>query len=237
MNDWFRGVDGRLRRGAGRGAGLQGAGRQGRAALHPDRGQRRACCPTCWICATPRGWTSSICRIWSMPGAATSTAARIPPTPAPASAMDLLIDRAWVAVAEDQPLEIVTGNNDADAVYFLRWVERELRRREGRACPRASGSLGRQFLGPRRRQHRPAGPGASRYLLVRLHRGLGQGARRSRRSGPAPTPMLATLRQRPRPLEGPLRRLRLSGGLRRQYPHPRAAGHAAIPGPRIRPAI
>ncbi len=37
-------------------------------------------------------------------------------------AMDQLIDRAWVAVAEDQPLEIVTGNNDADAVYFLRWV-------------------------------------------------------------------------------------------------------------------
>jgi MoaA/NifB/PqqE/SkfB family radical SAM enzyme len=27
-------------------------------------------------------------------------------------------------VAEDQPLEIVTGNNDADAVWFLRWVER-----------------------------------------------------------------------------------------------------------------
>jgi heme d1 biosynthesis radical SAM protein NirJ len=39
-------------------------------------------------------------------------------------AMDLLIDRAWVAAAEDLPLEIVTGNNDADAVYFLRWAER-----------------------------------------------------------------------------------------------------------------
>ena len=39
-------------------------------------------------------------------------------------AMDILIDRAWTAVAEDQPLEIVTGNNDADAVWFLRWVER-----------------------------------------------------------------------------------------------------------------
>jgi heme d1 biosynthesis radical SAM protein NirJ len=39
-------------------------------------------------------------------------------------AMDLLIDRAWIAAAEDMPLEIVTGNNDADAVYFLRWVER-----------------------------------------------------------------------------------------------------------------
>lgn len=39
-------------------------------------------------------------------------------------ALDHLIDRAWVAVAEDQPLEIVTGNNDADAVYFLAWVAR-----------------------------------------------------------------------------------------------------------------
>jgi heme d1 biosynthesis radical SAM protein NirJ len=38
-------------------------------------------------------------------------------------AMNLLIDRAWIAAAEDVPLEIVTGNNDADAVYFLRWAE------------------------------------------------------------------------------------------------------------------
>ena len=38
-------------------------------------------------------------------------------------AMDLLIDRAWIAAAEDMPLEIVTGNNDGDAVYFLRWAE------------------------------------------------------------------------------------------------------------------
>ena len=37
-------------------------------------------------------------------------------------AMDILIDRAWGAVTEDKPLEIVTGNNDADAVYFMKWV-------------------------------------------------------------------------------------------------------------------
>ncbi len=42
------------------------------------------------------------------------------------AAMDLLIDRAWAAVAEGRPLEIVTGNNDADAVYLLRWIERHL---------------------------------------------------------------------------------------------------------------
>lgn len=39
-------------------------------------------------------------------------------------ALDQLIDRAWVAAAEDMPLDIVTGNNDADAVYLMRWAER-----------------------------------------------------------------------------------------------------------------
>ena len=39
-------------------------------------------------------------------------------------AMHTLIDRAWIAAAEGMPLEVVTGNNDADAVYFLRWAER-----------------------------------------------------------------------------------------------------------------
>ena len=40
------------------------------------------------------------------------------------AAMDLLLDRAWVAAAKHMPFDIVTGNNDADAVYFLKWVER-----------------------------------------------------------------------------------------------------------------
>ncbi|HAW47883.1 MAG TPA: heme d1 biosynthesis radical SAM protein NirJ [Roseovarius sp.] len=40
------------------------------------------------------------------------------------AALDALIDRAWVAAAESAPLDIVTGNNDADAVYLLRWAER-----------------------------------------------------------------------------------------------------------------
>ncbi|MRU15777.1 heme d1 biosynthesis radical SAM protein NirJ [Roseovarius sp. A21] len=39
-------------------------------------------------------------------------------------ALEQLIDRAWVAAAEDMPLDIVTGNNDADAVYLMRWAER-----------------------------------------------------------------------------------------------------------------
>mgnify|MGYP000991729317 CR=1 FL=1 len=42
------------------------------------------------------------------------------------AAIDFLIDRAWIAAAEGQPLEIVTGNNDADAVYFLHWIQRHL---------------------------------------------------------------------------------------------------------------
>lgn len=40
-------------------------------------------------------------------------------------AMDVLLARAWDAVSNGRPLEIVTGNNDADAVYFLSWVDRE----------------------------------------------------------------------------------------------------------------
>jgi len=38
-------------------------------------------------------------------------------------AMDLLLERAWKGVSGGRPLDIVTGNNDADAVYFLNWVQ------------------------------------------------------------------------------------------------------------------
>ncbi|MDA5092810.1 heme d1 biosynthesis radical SAM protein NirJ [Aliiroseovarius sp. KMU-50] len=37
--------------------------------------------------------------------------------------LDLLLERAWAAASEDKPLDIVTGNNDADAGYFLQWAE------------------------------------------------------------------------------------------------------------------
>ena len=37
-------------------------------------------------------------------------------------AMDFLIDRAWAAVQAGRSLEIVTGNNDADAVWLLNWA-------------------------------------------------------------------------------------------------------------------
>jgi len=39
-------------------------------------------------------------------------------------AMDLLIDRCWAAIQAGTPAEFVTGNNDADGVYLLRWVEK-----------------------------------------------------------------------------------------------------------------
>ena len=38
-------------------------------------------------------------------------------------AMDLLLERAWQAVSGGRRLDIVTGNNDADAGYFLHWAE------------------------------------------------------------------------------------------------------------------
>jgi len=116
-------------------------------------------------------------------------------------AMDQLIDRAWVAVAEDQPLEIVTGNNDADAVYFLRWVERNFD--AGRAAHVAahlaawggnSSGLGVANIDPQGKVH----PDTywSDYTVGSVKETpfstLWTGA----------DPMLATLRQRPRPLKG-----------------------------------
>ncbi|WP_296764223.1 heme d1 biosynthesis radical SAM protein NirJ [Sediminimonas sp.] len=40
------------------------------------------------------------------------------------AALDTLIARGWQAATGQAPLDIVTGNNDADAVYLLRWAER-----------------------------------------------------------------------------------------------------------------
>jgi heme d1 biosynthesis radical SAM protein NirJ len=41
-------------------------------------------------------------------------------------AMDLLLDRAWSAAVEGLDEEYVTGNNDADGPYLLRWLEKRL---------------------------------------------------------------------------------------------------------------
>jgi radical SAM protein with 4Fe4S-binding SPASM domain len=45
--------------------------------------------------------------------------------------MDLVIDRCRRHVAVGRGTEFVTGNNDADGVYFLRWVERHHPERAG----------------------------------------------------------------------------------------------------------
>lgn len=42
--------------------------------------------------------------------------------PVTRTAMDLLIETAWQAARSGHDLDIVTGNNDADAVYFLGWA-------------------------------------------------------------------------------------------------------------------
>ncbi|MBL9072854.1 heme d1 biosynthesis radical SAM protein NirJ [Tabrizicola sp.] len=116
-------------------------------------------------------------------------------------AMDQLIDRAWVAVAEDQPLEIVTGNNDADAVWFLRWVERNFPSQRAAHVARHleawggnSSGLGVANIDPQGKVH----PDTywSDYTVGSVKdtpfSALWTG----------PDPMLATLRQRPRPLKG-----------------------------------
>jgi Fe-coproporphyrin III synthase len=44
--------------------------------------------------------------------------------------MDLLFERCWQHVTAGRPTEFVTGNNDADGVYFLHWVQRHFPERE-----------------------------------------------------------------------------------------------------------
>ncbi|MDT8345496.1 MAG: heme d1 biosynthesis radical SAM protein NirJ [Thermohalobaculum sp.] len=116
-------------------------------------------------------------------------------------AMDLLIDRAWVAAAEGQPLEIVTGNNDADAVYFLRWVEANFSAekvahlcRHLQAWGGNSSGVGVGNIDPQGNVH----PDTywSDYTIGNVR----QAPFSALWTGP--DPMLAELRKRPRPLKG-----------------------------------
>jgi Fe-coproporphyrin III synthase len=116
-------------------------------------------------------------------------------------AMDLLIDRAWAAVTAGQPLEVVTGNNDADAVWFLAWVERNFPAEKTAhvaqhltAWGGNSSGLGVANIDPQGKVH--ADTYWSDYTVGSV------------KDTPFSTlwtgedPMLATLRQRPRPLKG-----------------------------------
>lgn len=40
------------------------------------------------------------------------------------AAMDMLFERCWAGVQKGEAKEFTTGNNDADGVYFLHWVQR-----------------------------------------------------------------------------------------------------------------
>jgi Fe-coproporphyrin III synthase len=119
-------------------------------------------------------------------------------------AMDVLIDRAWVAVAEDQPLEIVTGNNDADAVWFLRWVERNFPSHRAahvahvaqhlEAWGGNSSGLGVANIDPQGKVH------PDTYWSDYTVGSVKETPFSALWTGP--DAMLATLRQRPRPLKG-----------------------------------
>jgi heme d1 biosynthesis radical SAM protein NirJ len=116
-------------------------------------------------------------------------------------AMNFLIDHAWKAIDRGAPLEIVTGNNDADAVWFLRWAERHFDaarvahlRAHLEAWGGNSSGVGVANIDPQGRVH----PDTywSDYTIGNVRTlpfsalWTGQDA------------MLALLRQRPRPLKG-----------------------------------
>ena len=116
-------------------------------------------------------------------------------------AMDLVLDRAWDAVANGRPLEIVTGNNDADAVWFLRWAESRFPadrvahvRDHLEAWGGNSSGLGVANIDPQGKVH----PDTywSDYTVGSVKE------RPFSAWWTGDDPMLATLRTRPRPLKG-----------------------------------
>lgn len=116
-------------------------------------------------------------------------------------AMDALIERAWIAVAEDEPLEIVTGNNDADAVYFLQWARKHFDQdriahveEHLRAWGGNSSGLGVANIAPTGAVH------PDTYWSDYTVGNVKQTPFTQLWTGD--DPMLATLRQRPRPLKG-----------------------------------
>ena len=70
--------------------------------------------------------------------------------------MDLLFETSyeWLKAGKDR--EFVTGNNDADAVYFLHWVARHFPDK-ARAYQSQTGTMGRQCLRRQCRQYRQSG--------------------------------------------------------------------------------
>ncbi|MEX3007858.1 heme d1 biosynthesis radical SAM protein NirJ [Hoeflea sp. TYP-13] len=117
------------------------------------------------------------------------------------AAMDLLISRAWKAADEGRPLDIVTGNNDADAVYFLQWAQKRFTnqqidhlRAHLEAWGGNSAGVGVANIDPQGNVH----PDTywSDYTIGSVKE------RRFSELWTGDDPMLAALRLRPRPLKG-----------------------------------
>ena len=117
------------------------------------------------------------------------------------AALDLLIDRAWIAASEGRPLDIVTGNNDADAVYMLHWAGRHFDaaqvahlRDHLEAWGGNSSGLGVANIDPQGRVH----PDTywSDYTVGNVK------TAKFSELWTGDDPMLAQLRLRPRPLKG-----------------------------------
>jgi len=116
-------------------------------------------------------------------------------------AMDLLIERAWAAATRGESLEIVTGNNDADAVYFLQWAEQNFSadkvdhlRAHLAAWGGNSSGVGVANIDPQGKVH----PDTywSDYTVGNVKQ------RKFSEIWTGDDPMLAQLRLRPRPLKG-----------------------------------
>ena len=138
-------------------------------------------------------------------------------------AMDLLFDTCWGRIQAGVPMELVTGNNDADAVYLLHWAAERFPDRAERPGRGAAG-LGRQRLRGQCRQHRQPGQCPPGHLLVEPRPGqCPRAALRGDLGGPL-GPAHGRPQAEPAPGEGALRRLRLPRHLQRQHPHPRLPG-------------
>ncbi len=129
-------------------------------------------------------------------------------------ALDLLFDTAWQAAREGRPDEYVTGNNDADAVYLLQWLQARLP----------------QWVPEVRQRLQAWGGNASGLHIANIdnlgevhpdtmwwHHGLGNVRQRPFSAIWADTsnPLMAGLKTQPRPVEGrctECRHLTICGG-------------------------
>ena len=150
--------------------------------------------------------------------------------------MDLVFERCWRHVAR-RPRDGVRHRQQRRRRRLLPALGRAALPRARGPHPRQARSLGRQRQRGQRRQHRQSGQRPPRHLLVALR------PRQRAASGPfgeiwqdISDPIMAGLKAKPRPHQGPLRRLPRVRDLRRQHARARDADRPATPGPRTPPA-